>query len=324
MATSPTTHPAAPTRVVAIATACSVVFGAGVAVQSRINGELAAELENGYVAALISFGSGLVLLSIAMLVAPSGRRGLARIRGEVAQKRTPWWFLFGGAAGAFLVLSQGLTAAVVGVALFTVAVVAGQTLSGLLVDRRGIGSNIPKPITVTRLFGSLLALAAVVFVVSEQIRSDVPLWVLVMPLVGGLAIGWQQAVNGQVRVASRSPLTAAFINFVVGTTALTIAVVVYSFWAGWPEVYPSNPWLYLGGAIGVVFIAGAAIVAPITGVLLLGLGTTAGQLIASLVLDIVSPVAAHPLAWTTVIGTAVTFVAVGIAAIPAPAVIRPR
>jgi len=301
---------------VVLAVAGAMMCGAGIATQARINGELSQQIDDGVLTALISFGSGLVIVSVVMLFAPSGRRGLGLVRSALVARRIPWWYVAGGAAGAFLVLSQGLVAAVLGVALFSVAIVAGQTLSGLLIDRSGLGSMAPKPVSATRVVGSLLALAAVVFAASGHLQGDVPIWMLALPFAAGFGIGWQQAVNGQVRQVAHSPITATFTNFVVGTAVLLLATLIHSTWAGWPDSLPSNPLLYLGGLVGVIFIAGATIVVPITGVLLLGLGTIAGQLLASLVLDIVLPVAGHPLSAITVIGTLLTLVAVGIAAIP--------
>ena len=55
----------------------ALACGAGIATQSRINGELAAELGDGYTAALYSFGSGLVLVLIALAL-PAG--GSTRVR----------------------------------------------------------------------------------------------------------------------------------------------------------------------------------------------------------------------------------------------------
>jgi bacterial/archaeal transporter family-2 protein len=310
-------HPPASRALVAVTVACAVVFGAFVALQSRINGELGRALDNGYLAAVISFGSGLVLLCIAMLASRVGRQGLGRVVSTVRAGRVPVWYVLGGGAGAFLVLSQGLTASALGVALFTVATVCGQTLSGLLLDRRGLGTMSPKPLTVPRVAGSMLALVAVVWAVSAQLQSDIPVWMILMPFLAGLGIGWQQAVNGQVRGIAGSALTATFVNFVVGTTVLVVAFAVHTVVAGPPRALPADPWLYLGGLIGVVFIAGAAVAVRITGVLLLGLGTIAGQLVMSLVLDLTVPAVGHTVAWTTVAGTALTLVAVGIASVPA-------
>ena len=290
--------------------------GVGIASQARINGELSHELGDGVLAALISFGSGLIIVAVALLIAPSARRGLGLVRTALTERRIPWWYAAGGAAGAFLVLSQGLTAAVLGVALFTVSVVAGQTLSGLVLDARGLGSMAAKPVTATRVIGSMLALAAVAYAASAQLQGDAPIWMMVLPFLAGFGIGWQQAVNGQIREVSGSAITATFINFVVGTTVLLIATLVHSTWAGWPTVFPTNPLLYLGGLLGVIFIGAATVIVRITGVLLLGLGTIAGQLIGSLLLDIFAPVAGHALTAPTVIGTAATLVAVSIAAIP--------
>ncbi len=300
---------------VLVALAC----GAGIATQSRINGELALELGDGYAAALFSFGSGLVIVLIALVFRPAGRRGLVIIRDELRSGGIPWWYVVGGVAGGFFVLSQGLTAGLLGIAVFTVAVVSGQTASGLVIDRVGMATTAPRPITVPRVIGAVLMLAAVVLVVSTQKFDAFPWWIALMPLIAGAGIAWQQGVNGQVRVISKSPVTATVINFVVGTTVLAIAALVHTLVAGWPQDWPSNPLLYLGGLVGVIFIAVGAILAPRIGVLLLALGTISGQLLVSLLLDVVVPAAGHPLSWTTVAGTALTLVALAVATLPSRA-----
>ena len=59
--------------------------------------------------------------------------------------------------------------------------------------------------------------------------------------------------------------------------------------------FPTEPWLYVGGPIGIVFIALAAAIVRFTGVLLLGLATIAGQIVGAVLLDLVLPTAAsHP------------------------------
>jgi bacterial/archaeal transporter family-2 protein len=309
---------------VAIAVAGAVVCGGLVATQSRINGELGRELGDGYLAALISFGSGFVVLAVVALLVPSTRRGVATVFTRIRSGGTPWWYAVGGAAGALFVLAQGLSAALLGVALFTVATVTGQTLSGLLVDRAGLGTMAPKPITRMRMLGAAIAVVAVVVAVSPEFRGEVDWWVLVLPLAAGLGLGWQQAVNGQLRELSGSALTATFFNFMVGATVLALVFVVHELVVGGAVAWPSNPLLYVGGVLGIVFIAGYAIVVRYTGVLLMGLAAVAGQLIGSLGFDLLLPVADRPLEWTTVAGTAGTLLAVAVAAIPAAPSARRR
>ena len=301
---------------VALGTAGAVLVGVFTATQSRVNGELGRALADGYLAAVISFGSGLIILVIAVAAWAPGRRGLSKAFASVREGTTPWWYLCGGAGGGLFVLSQGVTGAVLGVALFTVAVVCGQTISGLLIDRNGIGHTPPAAITVTRLVGSALALVAVGVAVSAGFGGDIPAWMLLLPFAAGLAVALQQAVNGQVRRIAGSALTATFMNFLVGTSVLLVACLVHEAIVGFPERMPTNPLLYLGGLIGAIFIGGAVVVVRITGVLLLGLGSVAGQLVMSLVLDLVLPAAGQVVVTSTVVGTVLTLVAVVIAAIP--------
>lgn len=293
----------------------AMLCGAGIALQSRINGELGSRLSDGVTAAVISFGSGLLILIVAMAIRPAGRRGLARVTTALRSRELPWWYVAGGAAGAFLVLSQGVAAAVLGVALFTVSVVAGQTVSGLVLDRVGLGPGGRRPITPARLTGAIIALAAVTWAVSSQFGGGVPVWLMLLPLIAGLGLGWQQAVNGQVRVVAESALTATFINFAVGTTVLLVLMAVDWSIRGLPNPLPAEPWLYAGGAIGCVFIATAALLVRVTGVLLLGLATVAGQLVTALLLDVFAPTSTQPVAFSTIGGTLLALVAVAVASV---------
>jgi transporter family-2 protein len=305
-----------PRALLVLGVAGAVLVGILTATQSRINSELSLALGDGYLAAVISFGSGLVIMLVALAVWRPGRRGVRTLVASVRFRSMPWWYLVGGAAGGLFVLSQGLTGVVLGVALFTIAIVCGQTIGGLFIDSRGIGPIAPAAITVTRVLGSALALLAVGWAVSAQLVGDIPLWMLLLPFVAGLFVAGQQAVNGQVRRVSGSVMTATLLNFFVGTLVLVAACLVHESIVGWPSHLPSNPLLYLGGLTGTIFIALSAAVVRTTGVLLLGLGSVAGQLVTSLVLDLVLPVDGRVIAASTVAGTLLTLVAVAIAAVP--------
>lgn len=289
----------APARLPAgVALTGAVIVGVLTALQARINGQLGLRLGDGFVAAAISFGSGLVLLIVLSAILPAGRRGFGRLRAGIRDRTIPWWMLAGGVAGAFTVATQGLAVAVIGVSLFTVGVVAGQTISGLVLDRAGYGPAGVVAITVPRLIGGLLALIAVGVSLQGGVLEQVPWWMLVMPVIAGVGIAWQQATNGRLRQRVGTPLTATLVNFIGGTTMLVIAAAVHVALVGAPAVFPVEPWLYLGGVIGVTYIFMSAALVVHTGVLLLGLGTVAGQLVTAFALDAVWPAAAAP-GWTT-------------------------
>lgn len=301
-----------------LAGALVAAFGTGilVALQSRINGELGQRLGDGFLAAFISFGSGFVILAVASLVWRPGRVGIVRVVSAIRERRIPWWLVLGGVGGALFVLGQGLTVGLLGVAMFTIAVVCGQTVSSLLVDHRGLALMPATPATPQRVVGSALAVVAVGVAMSDRLRPDAPLWALAIPLVAGLVVGWQQAVNGQVRMVAGSAFTATFGNFLVGATVLGLALLGHGLVVGWPAWVPVDWWLYLGGLVGCVFIAAQAVIVRTTGVLLMGLALLAGQLAASVAFDLVVPVSGTGLHLATLVGTVLVLVAVAVAAIP--------
>ncbi|WP_324192134.1 DMT family transporter [Nocardia brasiliensis] len=135
---------------------------------------------------------------------------------------------------------------------------------------------------------------------------------IVLPALAGIGLAWQQAVNGRVGEVG-GPWSATVVNFGVGLVALVCIEGAILLGSGLPAEFPTQPWLYLGGVIGIAFIALAAVTVRWIGVLLLGLTSVAGQLLMSVALDVVTPTAAG-LSVTTVAGGCLTLLAVGIAA----------
>lgn len=294
----------------------AVAIGVMTAVQARINGQLGVRLDDGLVAAVISFGSGLAILIVLSAALPTGRAGFGRLVSGIRDRRIPWWMLAGGAAGALTVATQGLAVGLIGVSLFTVGVVAGQTVSGLLLDRAGFGPAGVVAVTVPRLVGGGLALAAVSVALAGDGLAGVPLWMAALPVAAGAGIAWQQATNGRLRQRVQTPLTATLVNFTGGTILLAIAAVVHVGLIGGPRPLPADPWLYLGGAIGVVYIALGAAIVQYTGVLLLGLGTVVGQLCTSVLIDAAWPTPTGPGLVQELAMVTIALLSVVVAAVP--------
>ena len=299
--------PAASSRAAALALSAAVASGAMVALQQRFNGELKTALGDALLTALVSFGTGLVAVVVVVLSRPSARAALRRVRD------VPWVQRLGGLGGAALVVVGAAAAPELGVALLSVGLVAGQTSGGLVVDRAGWGPGGSRALTPPRVLGATLCLVAVgISVLGEGARAASPVLVLLI-VVAGFAISVQQALNGRVRVTTGDAGVATLVNFVVGTVALALGVLVHVAVAGldvgpWPG--PEQWYLYLGGPMGALFVAIAAITVRTLGVLRLGLAITAGQLVGALLLDVLAPVSGAGVEALTVIGVALTLVAV--------------
>lgn len=299
---------------VVVALGGAVAIGVLTAVQARINGQLGVRLDDGFGAAVVSFGSGLVVLAVLSALLPQGRRGFAALAAGVRQRAIPVWMLCGGVAGALSVATQSLAVGIIGVALFTVGVVAGQTVSGLLLDRLGVGPAGIVAVTPARVAGGALALLAAG--VSLAGGVDASLVLVVLPFLVGAGIAWQSAVNGRLRQRVGTPLTATLVNFIGGTAVLGVAELVHAVAAGPPAAFPSEPWLSLGGVIGVAYIFLAAALVPYTGVLLLGLGAVVGQVVTSVLIDAVWPTSAAPGPGQALVMSALAILSVVVAALP--------
>ncbi|MFB7796798.1 DMT family transporter [Isoptericola sp. NPDC056134] len=307
----------------AVGVALAIVAGFAAALQSRVNGTLATETGTAFGTAALSFGSGLVLLTLALPFSRAGRSALAQVGAGLRRGGSSgglrWWECLGGLGGAFYVMSQGLTVDALGVAVFTIALVAGQSVSSLVIDRLGLAPGGVRLVTVGRALGPVLTVVAVV-VVSGAGAATAALGLALFPLVAGVLQSFQQALNGRVRAAVRPAgggrdggvLAATFVSFLVGTAALLVVFGVSLAVDGAPTgSLPPDLLLYSGGLLGIVFIALQAAVVQRIGVLLLGLGMIAGQVVGALVLDVVSPAVAPPGA-ATYVGAALTLVAVAV------------
>ena len=294
----------------------AVSVGAMTAVQARMNGGLGSESGDGILAAFVSFGSGLLILIVAAPLTSAGRNAMRRLFLGVRGRSIPPWMLLGGLAGALTTATQGLTVGLLGVSLFTVGVVAGQTVGGLVLDRVGYGPAGVVPVTMRRVGGGALALVAVGIGLAGGSLAAVPWWMLSLPFLAGAGISWQQATNGRLRQRVDSAFAATFVNFFGGTVILGVAAAVHIAVVGPPASLPTNPWLYLGGATGVVYIFVSAGLVRYTGVLLLGLGSVVGLLATSVVLDAVWPTDAELDVTRALIAVAVALVGVLVVVMP--------
>jgi transporter family-2 protein len=296
----------------------AVAIGVMTAIQARINGVLGVKVDDGIVAGLISFAVGLLALVVVIVCIPSARRAVGRLGQGIRHRRIPFWMLLGGACGALTVSTQGLTAGVLGVSLFTVGVVAGQTLHGLVLDRIGFGPAGVVAVTPGRVAGGLLALAAVAVSLAGDVLASAPLWMLLLPFATGVGIAWQAATNGRLAQRVASPIAATLMSFVAGTIVLLVAAGLSVVVRGLPDAPPAEPWLYLGGFLGAGYILLGAFIVAHTGVLLMGLGSVLGQLVTSVAIDLVWPTAVAPALWQIIAMTAIAVASV------VAARIRPR
>ena len=270
----------------------AALSGAMIALQARANGELSHRLNNGLQAALVSFGSGLLIIFVITLFNSTIKEGIKNLRTAVANKEIARWKLFAGALGGSFVAIQTQIVPLIGVAIYSVASIAGQTAMSLVVDRIGLTGGGKKLISPRRVLAAFLTVLAVLVSVWDRIdANDLSMFAVTAGGIAGAIVGIQRALNGQINEYSHQSFTTSLLNFITGTSFLLILIVA-GLIIGRNELspLPSGPWwIYTGGVIGVIYIAFTSTIVQHLGVLTFTLFSVGGQLVGSLIIDLVSP-----------------------------------
>ena len=206
-----------PARVLAAGVPLAVAAGLTLPVQARINGELGNRLQDPLLAGLFSFGRAALIMAVATLLLPSGRTAFVKLLSSTRQRSIPWYFHAAGLVGAYFILAQTSFVGSIGIAVYTVAVVTGQTVSGLAVDRIGLGPGGKRAITGLRALGALLTVGAVFWAVSPRLSGVPEPAAMLIPLalvaLAGILMTFQHAVNGRIAAQAGSPIPGTLINY---------------------------------------------------------------------------------------------------------------
>ncbi|MFE9657039.1 DMT family transporter [Micromonospora sp. NPDC006431] len=260
-----------------------VLGGMASAAQGVVNSELGERAGNPVLGAVVNNLGGCLLVLLGLFAVPSMRAGLAVLR----RGGLPWWAYLGGLGGAAIVVIGTYVVPVLGVAVFTIAQVAGGSLGGLAVDRAGVSPAGRLPLTAPRVAGALLGVGAVALAQLGRPVGDLAVGLVLLAVAGGLAVALQSALNGRVSAASSTAAGLA-VNFAVSTPvilAVAAAVGAFAIRPAWPGQW----WLYIGGLLGVGIVLALLVGVRAAGVLRTGLALVAGQLGGALLLDVALP-----------------------------------
>ena len=291
----------------------AAISGLMIAFQARANGELSHRMGNPIEAALVSFGSGLLIISVISFFNPAIKKGMKNLRTAVSKKVIPIWTLFAGMLGGSFVAVQTQIVPVIGVAIYSVASIAGQTAASLIVDRIGLTGGGKKHITAKRVTAAGVTVLAVLVSVLDRIDAqNLSLWAVLFGCVAGAIVGVQRALNGQINESTHQSFATSLLNFIMGTTFLVIFLAIGMLINRADVVaLPAGPWwMYTGGTIGVIYIAFTSTIVQHLGVLTFTLISVGGQLVGSLLIDLYSPTAGVQVSVYLVTGIVMTYLGV--------------
>jgi len=194
-----------------------------------------------------------------------------------------------------------------------VASIAGQGATSLIVDRIGLTGGGKKPISPRRIAAAVVTVLAVLVSVLDRIDAqNLSLIAVALAGLAGAIVGVQRAMNGLINEHSGQSFTTSLLNFIMGSSVLGIALLI-AVGIGKVEfvALPAGPWwIYMGGTIGVIYIAFTSTIVQHLGVLTFTLFSTGGQLIGALLIDIYSPTKGVSVSAYLVSGIVMTFLGV--------------
>jgi len=304
----------------------AALSGILIALQARANGELSHQLGNGLQAALVSFGSGLIIIVLISLFSPSIKEGIRNLRRAVQEKKIARWKLSAGMLGGTWVAVQTHIVPLIGVAIFSVASIAGQATASLIVDRIGLTGGGKKLLSKRRVAAAFITVLAVLLSVLDRLdASNLSKFAVFLGVITGALGGIQRAMNGEINEYSQQSFTTSLLNFIMGTTFLVVLLIVMILAKRIELVpLPSGPWwIYTGGVIGVIYIAFSSTIVQHLGVLNFTLFSVGGQLVGSLAIDILYPTDGVQISAYLISGIVMTYLGVIVGGVSSSRVRKP-
>ena len=170
-------------------------------------------------AAIVSFSTGLLFVTLIAVFRKDVRAGFRQIFTATKAGKMQPWTLAAGVLGASFVAMQTHVVPIAGVALFTVASLAGQTAISLWVDKLGLSGGAKSLITKRRVIAAIITVIAVAVSAWDRFAmSDFSILALSLALFAGTWVGVQRALNGRINSYSNKSFATSLLNFITGTS----------------------------------------------------------------------------------------------------------
>ena len=127
-------------------------------VQAIVNGRLGQIVQNPFLAAVISFTGGTIVLSVLLLIWSQG------IPSVSTGTPIPWYLYTGGLLGAVYVTTVLCVVPTIGPANVIAAAIVGQLFMSLVMDHWGLWGVQPNPITTAKATGAVLLIVGALLI----------------------------------------------------------------------------------------------------------------------------------------------------------------
>lgn len=254
-------------------TMMTVLSGVILAIMVAVNGSLS-DHYGVFVSSVIIRIAGSLFALLACLI----RRERILVR-----ERIPLWFYLGGAIGVSTTSLQNLAFGRISMTSIIALGLLGQSLTSVLIDALGLFGMKRVPLKKSSFIGFAFALWGIGMMLDTSVFSS---GMAIFASAGaGVFVVISRAVNA--RLAERtSPLQGSLINQLAGLPVCAAAAWIATGSVLSRGLCADRPWIYLGGALGVVVVMLSNIALPHISSFRLTALTFAGQIFAGIFFDL--------------------------------------
>ncbi len=193
----------------------------------------------------------------------------------------PWYYYIGGAMGIIATVGNNYSFEFLGVSAILALGLIGQSITGLVIDSYGLFGMKKYPMNVWRIIPVIIMFIGAGFMIRTMDILSMVLSTLV-----GVALVMQRVANSNLSERTSLEVAVSYTYF----TALVGCIAIFLM-AGQGEpivvqgIIPTDVWLYLGGAVGVVTVYLSTICVSKVAGYSLSLLMFIGQVFAGVVID---------------------------------------
>ena len=203
----------------------------------------------------------------------------------------PGWIYLGGVIGALTTVCNNVAFGHISMTSIVALGLLGQTVMSLAIDCFGLFGMKRHPLQKKSLIGLVFSLAGIGIMLDNSVREAV--YAVCFSLMAGVTVVLSRTVNA--RLAERTgALEGSLVNHLAGLpVTILIAMlgagsggIVHGIMAGGVH-FPAQPWIYLGGTMGVIVVLLCNLTVPRVSAFRLTVLTFVGQVFTGLLLDVV-------------------------------------
>jgi transporter family-2 protein len=247
---------------------------AGVVISAMVS------LNGGLTASYGTYSAAVIIHIVGVIFATS----ICVIRKEHIQIRShaPLWAYFGGAIGVLTTLFNNYSYGRVTITSIVALGLLGQSITSIVLDSFGWLGVEKRRVRKSSIVGYLAAIIGIFIMMDNSVSAAA--FAVVLSLCSGITVVLSRTVNSRLATKT-SPLVGSFINHLVGLP-ICIALALCLQRPVWLMPTGTKPWMYLGGALGVVTVLLFNITVPRVSAFGLTLLSFIGQIFTGIALDL--------------------------------------